>query len=43
VAAEGGRVGCASSQLGVYRLQDPIEVSVDVVIPETKDTKAVAA
>jgi hypothetical protein len=40
VAAEGGRVGCASEQLGIYRLQHAVEIAIDLVVPEPKDLKA---
>jgi hypothetical protein len=41
VAAEGGRVGPASTQFGVYRLQHAIEILIDIIVPETKDVKAI--
>jgi hypothetical protein len=40
VAAEGGRVGCAPAQLGAYRLQHAIEITIDIAVPEPKDSKA---
>jgi hypothetical protein len=40
VAAEGGRVGCASAQLGIHRLQHAVEIAIDLVVPEPEDSKA---
>lgn len=40
MAAEGGRVECALAQLGVYSLQDAVEIAIDIAVPEPKDSKA---
>jgi hypothetical protein len=39
VAAEGGRVGCASAQFGIYRLQHAVKIAIDLVVPKPKDSK----
>jgi hypothetical protein len=40
VAAEGGRVGVACHQRSVNRLQDAIQILINVIIPKAKDAKA---
>ena len=42
VAAEGGRVGASFSQNSIDCLQNACEISIDIVVPEPKDTKSIA-